>query len=445
MAWQDEMRRLDEDLAAGRLPAEDYRRRRDELLARWDSPRADADPFPPPFRWHPGGPGQQSGQGWDAGPDEATQSIPPAWSAPPPDPAGSSETTEVVRRPPFPPAPGGTGTGAGGSGWSGSGTGAGGSGWSRTGGSGAADPDADTDVVPRPAGLDGDPDRTRAVRGPATGPPGPAGPARRTGGAAWQAPVPDLPVEDDGSSPPWGGSELPPAYDAGGSGWFQQGPEVVAPERERPRDPRKIVAGAAVVLILLVIAIGAYLTFGRGSGASQPSPTRPGAVAPLPPDDEGGEKLSPRLFEKGIVEPNTVRTFEDMVRLGFLTDEEVGAYRAASPGAARLLVENFPEGKGTVAVVEVASPEAAHTARDALTDLQLRNSLTRGEFPPQPDVQIAVLPDTAGKPLGRAHYVSGSRVLRLEFSGTDPKQAEADLRHFIVMLLTELQVFSADK
>jgi hypothetical protein len=33
MAWQDELSRLDEELSAGRIPGDEYRRRRDELLA----------------------------------------------------------------------------------------------------------------------------------------------------------------------------------------------------------------------------------------------------------------------------------------------------------------------------------------------------------------------------------------------------------------------------
>ncbi|MPZ66630.1 MAG: hypothetical protein GEU83_14340, partial [Pseudonocardiaceae bacterium] len=65
MSWQDEQRRLDEELSAGQLSAEDYHRRRDELMTQHatgdadsggDQPEAGqaqqaATPFPPAFRW----------------------------------------------------------------------------------------------------------------------------------------------------------------------------------------------------------------------------------------------------------------------------------------------------------------------------------------------------------------------------------------------------------
>ncbi len=65
MSWQDEQRRLDEELSAGQLSAEDYERRRDELRSQHTTGDADAGgdqpetgqaqqaatPFPPAFRW----------------------------------------------------------------------------------------------------------------------------------------------------------------------------------------------------------------------------------------------------------------------------------------------------------------------------------------------------------------------------------------------------------
>ena len=75
MAWQDELRDLDADVASGAITAADYRTRRDELLvlasdssgsdssdgtaavaARSDPPAPSPDPFPPAFRWSHGQP-----------------------------------------------------------------------------------------------------------------------------------------------------------------------------------------------------------------------------------------------------------------------------------------------------------------------------------------------------------------------------------------------------
>lgn len=49
MSWQDDLGELDRALADGRIPADAYRRRRDEILAA--SSGAQPGPFPPPFRW----------------------------------------------------------------------------------------------------------------------------------------------------------------------------------------------------------------------------------------------------------------------------------------------------------------------------------------------------------------------------------------------------------
>lgn len=56
VGWQDELRRLDEELAAGRLSAEEYRQLRDALLtSQGNEPPEpglpESSPFPPPFKW----------------------------------------------------------------------------------------------------------------------------------------------------------------------------------------------------------------------------------------------------------------------------------------------------------------------------------------------------------------------------------------------------------
>src|SRR5262249_22487760 len=99
MTWQDELRRLDEELAAGRLAPEEYRHLRDALLSsQSDQPttRRPADqepdldatrgpaqppsppeptPFPPPFRWDNGGlePTQRTQMSPDSNDTERTQ------------------------------------------------------------------------------------------------------------------------------------------------------------------------------------------------------------------------------------------------------------------------------------------------------------------------------------------------------------------------------------
>ncbi|KJK47630.1 hypothetical protein UK23_19860 [Lentzea aerocolonigenes] len=58
MTWQDELQKLDNELASGRISADDYRRRRDEVLSgsagsgpAAGPPQQQGAPFAPPFKW----------------------------------------------------------------------------------------------------------------------------------------------------------------------------------------------------------------------------------------------------------------------------------------------------------------------------------------------------------------------------------------------------------
>jgi len=101
---QDDLRQLDEELSSGRLSAEDYRRRRDELLAQQAPGGAEggvpATPFPPPFRWETAVPDDTQVMqpiGDDAPSSDATQVVPGTGE---PD----SDRTQVVAGGPAPPA-----------------------------------------------------------------------------------------------------------------------------------------------------------------------------------------------------------------------------------------------------------------------------------------------------------------------------------------------------
>lgn len=93
MSWQDEQRRLDEELSSGQISPEGYQRRRYELMYRYGGDEADAAqqqpdpadrrdaPFPPAFRWETAPPDQSN---------EATQLFTPV---------DADETQVVGRRP----------------------------------------------------------------------------------------------------------------------------------------------------------------------------------------------------------------------------------------------------------------------------------------------------------------------------------------------------------
>ncbi|RAS68018.1 hypothetical protein C8D87_10278 [Lentzea atacamensis] len=69
MTWQEELQKLDLELASGRISADDYRARRDEVLAgstSAPSPQQQQGPFAPPFRWQAAPPQQQQPPNPDA-------------------------------------------------------------------------------------------------------------------------------------------------------------------------------------------------------------------------------------------------------------------------------------------------------------------------------------------------------------------------------------------
>ncbi len=101
MTWQDEQRRLDAELSAGQLSADDYQRRRYELLYRYggdevgsadDEPEPDrnASPFPPAFRWETAPPddSDQTTQLFTPVGEDITQVVSP--------PVADAERTQVV-------------------------------------------------------------------------------------------------------------------------------------------------------------------------------------------------------------------------------------------------------------------------------------------------------------------------------------------------------------
>ena len=90
MAWQDELRELDSALATGQISADDYRRRRDEVLSAAQSGPPQPEergPFPPPFNWN----ATPANQGGQPGTD-ATQVVPNAGTRTP-----DAERTQHVR------------------------------------------------------------------------------------------------------------------------------------------------------------------------------------------------------------------------------------------------------------------------------------------------------------------------------------------------------------
>ncbi|MGQ0776366.1 MAG: hypothetical protein ACT4NY_18390 [Pseudonocardiales bacterium] len=425
MSWQDELRRLDEDMAAGRVSTDDYRRRYDELTAQGRDQRSETEaPAEAQIEGQAEaktegqaeaktegqaetktegqaetGPGNMAEQGRAAEQgstaeqpqsDEGSSPFPPAfrWDNPSP-----NETTQVIE-------PLGTGDRPG---------------------------DAErTQVVrtptqPPPGPTQDDSERTQVVQVP---PPAPSPYEQPTyqrdsfstggGGFPTGGQAPWTPQE---STPPWVSSDLPPIPEPN-AGWMMQGPEFFEPE-QKPSGAGRIIAIVAAVVVLAGIAVGAWLLWGQqnspipGPSTAQP-PGQPTSAAPAPEDP-----LAPADVGGLFIEEKDVESFRDLGAIGFLTTEELGTLAAAGAGESRLLITNFNEGKATILVCQAISPARAISARDELTVLQIGYGFIERTAPPGVNaVEALNRPDAA--PIVRALFASDDLVIRIEMISNSP-------------------------
>jgi hypothetical protein len=405
VSWQDELRRLDEELAAGRISADDYRSRRDQILSTAVSPGAQPAPSasesttmipplqtpgqgmaqppaqppqqqfpqqpfqqqqPPPQQSPPQHPPQQQQQGADSGEDADKTQIVPGQNV------GDSERTQAV------------------------------GGWRAN----LPDDPAQTQVVP------GVPPQAHAgARPPRPAPPPQASPP---GGF----PQPNQPPwqNEEELAPPWAGQEFPPLAAAGTPDWARQGPEVF--ETEKKSSTGKVVGIVAIVVVLLGIAAGAYFLFrpddqgtakndGNGQQSEQPAPPStseepPGPVVELPGDESNMSK---------------VKTFAQVEDINYLTPQEINLYRQGGASDAVIKISTENDVEIIVLHTTMESDTAAATTRDGLAQLQLNFTLKERDGPE--GVLAAENENAEGGPLLRAHYASENSVVRVQARGGD--------------------------
>jgi hypothetical protein len=319
VTWQDELRQLDEELAAGRLSAEDYRRQRDELLSQSAStaapaqptaphstpatpatppvqPQQPSGPFPPPFRW-------------DQSPAESTQYISPIRDG---RHAGSdaAESTQVVR------------------------------------------------------GEDAE--RTQVVPGTAPGFPRqsmPTGPQQAQGGPGGPA-GPQAPMwpRTDQSQPPWGQQPLPTTTEPS---WLRQGPEAFAAS-ESPGRGKQYALLALAVAVVLVVAGGIYYFVAPEDDPSAGGPTTTVPTSQQPPTSTTvpistvDQVFANMPRPPGEQDPNSgVISLETAIQLQLLAPEETvildeaGVTKVAFRGSQKAADEHspYPDEFGTLAFI----------------------------------------------------------------------------------------------
>jgi hypothetical protein len=278
LSWQEELHKLDGELAAGQISADEYRVRRDQVLSSAVSPGQESKTNRPPEQ-------------------EATQFVAPVTLPPPPSPqppqpdtgdadktqivSGDSDRTQTV------------------------------GGWQTSRPSG---PDADrTQAVPGVPGqayAGGMPPRPAPGQSPFPPPPGYQ--------QGWQA--------DDELSPPWAGTDFPPLMASGNPDWIRQGPEVFEESGKSKKGAVAAIIAGVLVVALVGVGIWWFATKdknnnGGGSTQTQSTTNAPTSTTPSGPprplngvDGQVDDKVSgpitvSQAAEKHQFSPDEATTF----------------------------------------------------------------------------------------------------------------------------------------
>ena len=436
VSWQEELRRLDEQLAAGHISADDYRVRRDQVLSSAVSPSGEQGQqqveattvfpaiganTPPPQ------PQQQAPQQQQPLPPQQFQQQPP----PPVDDENSAEKTQIV---------------------SSSTTNA-----DRTQAVGgpvdAGNSAENTQIVP--GRHTNGPEHTEVVQGgwQTTRPPSDAErtqvvpgvpPQALVGGHAPRPAPQNDPNQRYGQQQawnnqeelgsPWAGSDFPPLAASGGADWVKQGPEVF--ESSSGGGKSKVFLIVGLVVLLLGLAAGAYFLFkpkdndttaGPGTSTSQAPPTT--TTTTKPPGPPVAE------LPGQVTDTSKIKSFADVEALKYLTAAEIETYKAGTPGESKVGLAKDKDVQIIVVVVKESDEESAATARDALAELQTNYKMT--PVTTEPGVIAAGITASNG-PLRRAHYASGNWVVRIQAQGKDAAAVDAMFAQLIQSQLEEL-------
>lgn len=395
MSWQEELRRLDEELAAGRLSADEYRVRRDQVLSSAVTPSSQAQP-------------QQTGAA------EATTTFSPVAKPGAETHDPNADKTQIVSgQSAFPER-------------------------TQVVGSGNAAPER-TEVVQgwQVARPSSDAERTQVVPGvPLQSVSYSQAPRSAPGHHDYAPHQSDWNNQQEHLSSPWAGAEFPPLSTAMGGGWVQQGPEVF--ETSGKSKSGKVWLTVGLVVLLLGIGAGAFFFFrpdstptaggNGGQTTTQPAPTTttkvrmPGApIAELPGQISNTAKI---------------KTFADVEGIKYLTAKEIEAYKAGGASESKIGIAKEGDVQIIILVVQVQDDAAAKTARDALAALQQEYKMAPLETKPG---VVAASSDTATSgPIRRAHYASGKQLVRIQVQGKDAVAVDTLLTDMITAQLEEL-------
>jgi hypothetical protein len=193
-----------------------------------------------------------------------------------------------------------------------------------------------------------------------------------------------------------------------------------------PRSPLRVFGAVALVALLYAASMLAWWLTGRHSATASDSQVAyqggaagAGTADPLAIADLAGAKEN----------LGQVRDLPALAGLNFLTSGEIGVYQDGAASAARIAVSDYPDGKATVILVELADLQKAARTEQELVALQHGYGLTDLPSPPPwvTVVGFVPAPGQGGAPLARAVYRRGDVVARIEFRGSDPAAIRARL------------------
>ncbi|MFD5243326.1 flagellar basal body-associated protein FliL [Amycolatopsis sp. NPDC058340] len=405
VSWQEELRNLDEELASGRLSADDYRLRRDQVLS---SAVAYGDPAQQPVQ-QPGQQPQQPQQPFQQPPAPQQQQAPQQPGQP------SADSTQIIA--PVNQPQGGEGE--------------------------------RTQVVPNwQQQQQADPNRTQVVP-PVASPPGgfpQQGQASPAGGFPQQgqaSPAGGFPQQhqgyqqqpqqqgwtDNDASPPWGGSDFPPISPVGSTEWVKQGPELFE-DKPKGKGGKIAIIAIVAVLVLAGLGVGGYFAF-KGGGDTPPDPT----AAPQSPQSQAPpSSTKPKTPEELLFEKIPEQSGEEDSKSGAIPAAQLAEITGMEKGEADLVIaagvkqvayrgsqkqpdETGPQpAKISVTVIPLTSPGAAGDLVKQLRQYQTSNGFVQiteplPGMPPKLNFQKKIDGD---KGTYRGTWISGNNIVRVD-------------------------------
>jgi hypothetical protein len=380
VTWQEELRRLDEELASGQLNADDYRARRDQVLSSAVTPGPSQPPQPQT--------GQASGN--QASDTQIIQPVSPPQGVPQqtPQQQPSPEATQVVSS-------------------------------SDTGGE-------RTQVVSSWQTQQPQQD----YRQPNTGQPSPPS-GFQPPQQAWNAPQEDV-------SPPWGGSEFPPIAPSRSSDWVAQGPETFSSSQSSGKG-KKIALSLVALLVIAGLGVGVWLLFIRDTGPDTPiaAPTssKPAPPSPTPKPLPEAPPAKPETADDSstIVDPPGATrggggafTLENLKTSKLLPAPMITALEQG--GMTSGLLKPSTDNGSTVGIYSLSLPDS----RSAVAAAQAYGTAQRtGGLPLNRELSLQGVPvyaTTRGDGVYRAVYVVYNRVVIVEAFGSDRPNALATFK-----------------